>query len=141
MVEMSFKLNAKLETGTFLIQETALSLILLSKNSLITWFLLVPKTETTEWYLLEKEQHQYLNSQICLISRFLKEHLKSDKINIATIGNIVQQMHIHIVGRKTDDCFWPDVIWGKKEFKEYDSEQLRILKESFLDFCLKNPLL
>jgi diadenosine tetraphosphate (Ap4A) HIT family hydrolase len=131
---MTFKLNPILENSTFLIKDFADSQILLSKNSLITWFLLVPKTDIIEWYLLDQDSQQRLNNQICLISRFLKEELNCDKINVATIGNVVAQMHIHVVGRHKDDCFWPDVIWGKKEFKEYTKEQFENLKDKFLNF-------
>lgn len=131
---MTFLLNPTLEKNTYLLKETSKNLILLSKNSLITWFLLVPKTHIIEWYLLNKEEQVDLNEQICLISKFLKEELNYDKINIATIGNVVAQMHIHIAGRNTDDLFWPDVIWGKQEFKEYTPNQLLNLKNQFLDF-------
>lgn len=131
---MTFTLNSTLKNNTYLLQETSNSLILLSKNSLVPWFLLVPKTQITEWYLLSKEEQIYLNEQICLISKFLKQELGCYKINIANIGNVVSQMHIHVVGRNTQDLFWPDVIWGKQEFEEYTTNNFIDLSNKFLDF-------
>ena len=52
-------------------------------------------------------------SQINRVSELMKRHYLIDKINVATIGNVVSQMHIHIVGRRKDDAYWPDVVWGQ----------------------------
>ncbi len=96
----------------------------------------MPYTHHIEWYELDLNFQEKLNSQINVISKLLKHHCNVDKVNIATIGNVVSQMHLHVVGRKKTDPFWPDVVWGKKEFQEYTEDQLSyilaLIKESFL---------
>ena len=104
--------------------DTSISTILLSKNSLVTWFIIVPNTDKIEWYELDIDLQMQLNKQVNTLSQLLKQDFNVDKINIATIGNVVPQMHIHVIGRKKDDHFWPNVVWGRKDSKEYTTKDL-----------------
>ncbi len=103
-----------------------LSQIRLSKNALVPWVLIIPKTDKIEWFELDEPMQMALNCQINSISALLK-HLGADKINVAMIGNVVSQMHIHVVARKVDDYCWPEVIWGKEAFLSYDRGQKEAL--------------
>ncbi len=103
-----------------------LSQIRLSKNALVPWVLIIPKTDKIEWFELDEPMQMALNRQINSISALLK-HLGADKINVAMIGNVLSQMHIHVVARKIDDYCWPEVIWGKEAFLAYDEKQKEAL--------------
>jgi diadenosine tetraphosphate (Ap4A) HIT family hydrolase len=97
--------------------------------------LLIPKVQLTEWFELEEVMQIRLNKLVNALSAFLKTELKVDKINVATIGNVVSQMHIHVVGRKQDDFCWPDVVWGKQQFKPYTDDQRNEIIMSLLKRC------
>ncbi len=121
---MKFNIDSRLLDNSYIITETQISYVLLSKNALVSWFIIVPKTEKTEWHELDIKYQHDLNNQINKIASLLKQKFATDKINIATIGNVVEQMHIHVIDRKKEDAFWPDVVWGKTAFKEYAEPEL-----------------
>lgn len=125
----AFTLDNHLAHDCILLGELELSLLLLMNNALVPWFILVPRVVETEFYRLEQAQQLSLLSEINRISRFVQEEFSSDKLNVASIGNIVSQMHIHIVGRKRDDFCWPQVVWGRPEKQPYTSVQIESLRE------------
>ena len=55
------------------------------------------------------------------LSLFVKNHFRVDKLNIASIGNVVSQLHVHVIGRHHADPCWPNVVWGTDRFAEYES--------------------
>ena len=122
-------IDERLINTCYKLATTNISNILLSKNSLVTWFIIVPTTNKIEWHDLDIDLQTKLNAQICNLSKLLTNHFKVDKINIAIIGNIVPQMHIHIIGRKKTDPFWPGVVWGRPEFKEYTPDNFCNIKK------------
>ena len=97
---------------------------LLHHNAEVVWFILVPHTEIRELYLLDPELQQQGYQQINLLSDFIQSHFSIDKINVASIGNVVPQLHIHVIGRPCDDAYWPDVVWGKKFDKKRESTEI-----------------
>ncbi len=121
---MQFKLNKTLEKDTYLIKETDKYLLLLNKNSLVTWLILVPKTNETQLFECSQEFKIDILKAIDLYANKLNNKLNPDKINVATIGNIVSQLHIHIIARFTDDYAWPSPVWGNSDFKKYNQNQL-----------------
>jgi diadenosine tetraphosphate (Ap4A) HIT family hydrolase len=96
-------------------------------NALVPWFILVPQVEVTEFHELPQESQQQLLEQINLISTYLKQELSVDKVNVAAIGNIVRQMHIHVVGRTETDYCWPNVVWGAEGGRPYSDSELQEL--------------
>jgi len=123
----NFTLDPKLESDTIALGEFDLSQLLLMNNALVPWFILVPKLQAQELYELDADQQLMLWTEINTISEFLKEELKVDKINVAAIGNIVSQLHVHVVGRNKDDFAWPGTVWGRNEKEEYDPNKLEDL--------------
>lgn len=123
----NFTLDPTLESDTITLGEFDLSQLLLMNNSLVPWFILVPKLDARELYELDADQQLMLWTEINTISEFLKEELQVDKINVAAIGNIVPQLHVHVVGRNKDDFAWPAPVWGKDEREEYESDKLEDL--------------
>lgn len=101
-------------------------------NALFPWFILVPETDVVELCDLDPASQQILLEEINRLSRFVKESFPIDKLNVAAIGNVVKQLHIHVIGRRTDDPCWPGVVWGAGQSKPYSEvereEILRLVK-------------
>ena len=123
-----FKLDQRLDNDCFILSESEDFLVLLMNNSIIPWFILVPKTAKTELFQLEQEVQIQILQHINQLSQFVLDEFEVDKLNIATIGNIVSQMHIHIVGRFKSDPFWPGVVWGANEKEHYSAIDVNNIK-------------
>ena len=106
--------------------------VLLHKNSEVPWFILVPLSQNQiyrELFELPSDQRSNLQRVSDLLSDYLLQSLRSEKINIAAIGNMVEQLHLHVVGRRKDDSCWPKPIWGNLEqLKNYDEDRLEKIK-------------
>jgi len=122
-----FKINEQLMQDCHKLGTLKSNHILLMNNSLVPWIIIVPEVNVIEFFDIEETQQQTILQQINQLSKFIKSEYKVDKINVATIGNVVKQMHIHVVGRFENDYCWPGVVWGEsgKEFYA-DSEVLKI---------------
>lgn len=86
--------------------------VLLHKNALLAWFVLVPETDVADLLDLPDVQRTAAINEAALASQFLKQRLGYPKINFAAIGNVVAQLHLHVVGRKPGDACWPAPVWG-----------------------------
>ena len=122
--EGEFILDQRLAQDCHTLADLPLSRLLLMDNALIPWLILVPRVDKTELHQLTEAQQHALLDEINLISRFAEETFSPDKLNVAAIGNIVRQMHIHIVARKTNDICWPGVVWGIKQRQSYKQSHL-----------------
>lgn len=97
------------------------------------WLILVPRVEEAiEWIDLLWSDQEQLMKEINLISRILRSEMKADKINIAALGNVVSQLHVHCVARYKDDPSWPKPIWGQVPAKEYSKKSLRNRSEQIV---------
>ncbi|MCU7835698.1 MAG: HIT family protein [gamma proteobacterium symbiont of Taylorina sp.] len=123
-----FKLDSRLQNDCFVLSESEQFLILLLNNSLIPWFIFVPKTDKTELFQLDKKFQSEIFEKINHLSEFIMTEYKVDKLNVAAIGNIVSQMHIHVVGRYQTDPYWPGVVWGADKKKIYTQEEVKKIK-------------
>ncbi len=120
----SFKLNQQLKNDCHYLMQREAFHLLLHKNATIPWMIIVPITNKLEVYELTKIQQLSLNQLIKNISRYLKTEFKAEKMNTAAIGNIVSQLHIHVIGRKASDACWPNVVWGNEyPFIAYSQKQ------------------
>ncbi|QIV94666.1 HIT domain-containing protein [Allofrancisella frigidaquae] len=124
-----FKLDERLEKDTFEVYQTLDCKILVMNNVILPWFIIVPFTDKTEWYELDDSVQYNINTLINKLSVFLKDEYKVDKLNVATLGNVVKQMHIHVIGRFTTDPAWPNPVWGNIQAQPYSKEQKVSLKE------------
>jgi len=125
---IEFKLDLRLQKDCFILAESDFFVVLLMNNSLVPWFILVPKTDCSEIYQLDDALQSKILAMINQISRFVSAEYKTDKLNVASIGNIVNQMHIHIVGRYKTDPYWPGVVWGASEKTAYELEKVKGIK-------------
>ena len=124
-----FKLDSKLEKDSDLITDLQLSQLRLINNKDYVWLLLVPKiSNARELIDLLPLDYNTLNEEIRNISILLKDLIKPYKLNIATIGNVVEQLHIHIIARFSDDKLYPQPVWGHK-FTPYAPEKKNKLIE------------
>lgn len=121
----TFKLDPRLANDCLLLGKLNFSLLLLMNNSLVPWFILVPQTTETEITDLLPSEQAALLEEINLISAFVKTNFQISKLNIAAIGNIVSQLHVHVVGRDPSDYCWPNVVWGTSEREAYSDEKIK----------------
>ena len=127
-----FILDAQLTKDTHFIKTLDLCDLLLMDNSSYPWIILVPKRESvSEVIELSSSDRACLMQEICYISEIIKEIYNPYKLNIGAIGNIVRQLHIHIIAREQNDPSWPGPVWGDKsprKFYDEDGKNLAIKK-------------
>ena len=120
-----FELHPRLAQDSIVIGEFDLSLLLLSRDANYPWCILVPKREDIcEIHHLTEDEQLQLIRESCRLSEVMTSLFDADKINVAALGNVVRQLHVHHIARFTDDPAWPQPIWGKLPAKDYDSEEL-----------------
>lgn len=119
-----FELHPRLAQDAIIIGEFDLSLLLLSKDANFPWCILVPKVEDVyEIHHLSEEEQLQLIRESCRLSEVMTSVFDADKMNVAALGNVVRQLHVHHIARFTDDPAWPQPIWGKVPAKDYTPEQ------------------
>jgi diadenosine tetraphosphate (Ap4A) HIT family hydrolase len=110
---MMFKLDPQLEADTWPVTDLSLCKVLLAKNAAWPWVILVPKREDKVEILdLSEVDRGTLWREIDKVAYVLQHLTTPDKMNIAALGNVVRQLHVHIVARTAGDPAWPGPIWG-----------------------------
>jgi diadenosine tetraphosphate (Ap4A) HIT family hydrolase len=105
-------IDSRLEQGGFWLMDFSLCRVYLKDNQDYPWLVLVPMVEgVTEILELTVEQQVQLMNDITHASRMIKSCFEVEKINVASLGNIVTQLHVHVVGRSVKDPLWPHAIW------------------------------
>ena len=123
----TFTLDNRLQADCIRITKVDDIHILLMNNTLLPWFILVPETRQTELHQLPEVQFQRLMTLQRTMARFIESNFAVDKINTAAIGNVVSQLHVHVIGRcKTDHC-WPGVVWGNPQKSLYSSDEAKTI--------------
>jgi diadenosine tetraphosphate (Ap4A) HIT family hydrolase len=113
---MSFKLNKKFLKSSHHITELKLCSIRLHDNSKFPWVILIPKrNKITEMSDLNSKDQILLMKEIVHVSKIMKKLFKTSKLNVEKIGNMIPQLHIHIVARSKKDSSWPLSVWVVKE--------------------------
>ena len=111
--EEMFALHPRLEEDTQVIRDFSLCRLLLMNDANYPWFILVPRrTGAREIYELEDHDQQQLLKESSHLSQALKRTFHADKLNIAALGNMVPQLHIHHIVRYLSDPAWPNPVWG-----------------------------
>jgi diadenosine tetraphosphate (Ap4A) HIT family hydrolase len=126
---LPWSLNPQLEQDTEAVGDLPLSRLLLSNDSNYPWLLLVPRRpNASEIIDLAPVDQRQLMSEIALVSAALKALTACDKLNVAAIGNMVPQLHVHVVARRYDDPAWPKPVWGALPARAWDpAERKRFL--------------
>ena len=126
---MSFKLNRKfLKTSHHLI-DLKLCTIRLNDNSKFPWIILIPKrNKITDISDLNSKDQTLLMKEIVYASKVMKKLFKTSKLNVEKIGNIVPQLHVHIIARNKKDSSWPLSVWVVRG-KNYSKKNLKIISD------------
>jgi diadenosine tetraphosphate (Ap4A) HIT family hydrolase len=99
--------------------------VLLHKNAVVPWFILVPQTDVTDLLDLPETLRSTTMTEAALVSEFVKKTLGRPKVNFAAIGNVVPQLHLQVVGRRPEDPCWPAPVWGNLTgSREYSATDL-----------------
>jgi diadenosine tetraphosphate (Ap4A) HIT family hydrolase len=119
-----FKLHPQLALDTVFITDWKLSQVLLMDNRLFPWIILVPRlADLHEIHHLCAENRAILMEEMTRASHAMEQGFKTDKINVAAIGNIVSQLHVHIVARLQTDPAWPHPVWGSAYREPYATQE------------------
>ncbi|NNG14327.1 MAG: HIT family protein [Gammaproteobacteria bacterium] len=119
-------LHPQLEKDCLLLGQFKLCKLLLMKDANYPWFILVPDRQAvTEIYQLDEQDQQQLMRESSIMAKLLVEVFSADKVNIAALGNVVPQLHVHHVARYHDDPAWPAPVWGACAAQAYDDEALQ----------------
>jgi len=86
--------------------------VLLNRNAALPWFILVPETRLPDFLDLPEEHRHAVLDDCAAVSGFIKHVLAYEKVNFAGLGNVVPQMHLHVIGRRAGDACWPQPVWG-----------------------------
>ena len=120
-----FKINNKFLKSSHYIVDLKLCSVRLNDNSKFPWLILIPKRKNvTDISELNSKDQTLLMREIVLVSGLMKKLFKTSKLNIEKIGNIVPQLHIHIISRKRTDSSWPLSVWVVKG-KKYSAKNLK----------------
>ncbi|MBK3868028.1 HIT domain-containing protein [Pseudomonas stutzeri] len=124
-----FVLDSRLEQDTSLIGDFPLCRLLLMNDAQYLWFILVPRREeVSELFQLDSADQQALWRETTALAEIVKDTFGADKMNVAALGNVVAQLHMHVIARRRDDAAWPAPVWGKQPAKPYAQEQVGAIR-------------
>ncbi|HAA44179.1 MAG: histidine triad (HIT) protein [Halomonas sp. 54_146] len=137
----NFELDERLAADTFPVADLPLCRVLLMNDARYPWAILVPRQAAiSEVFELSAADQQQLWREATQLGEAMKTALAGDKLNIATLGNVVSQLHIHVVIRRHNDAAWPAPVWGNGSPSPYDLDgqahmraQLTALVQGFDD--------
>ncbi|MEE9100078.1 MULTISPECIES: HIT domain-containing protein [Pseudomonas] len=125
-----FALDTRLKQDTVPVGDFPLSSLLLMNDSQYPWFILVPRREdVSELFQLDPEDQQQLWREATQLAETLKDTFCADKMNVANLGNVVSQLHVHVIVRRRSDVAWPGPVWGRHPAVPYSAEELARLRE------------
>lgn len=113
MNDEGFALHPRLVADTFTLGDLPLCRLLLMNDAQYPWFILVPRrVGAREIYLLDERDQQQLLRESAALSRAAMDAFAGEKLNVAALGNVVPQLHVHHVVRRAGDAAWPRPVWG-----------------------------
>ena len=122
-------LHPQLEKDCVILGEFTLCSLLLLDNAHFPWFILLPNREgITELHHLRPQDQEQLLQESMYFSQCLEDIFQPDKLNIAALGNVVPQLHVHHIARFKSDICWPAPVWGAVTAIPYTTEQSNLIK-------------
>jgi diadenosine tetraphosphate (Ap4A) HIT family hydrolase len=121
IAEASWSLHPQLHADTVRVCDLALSRLLAMNDANFPWLILVPRRAGVSEIIDLGDEQAALMNELALVSRALKDETRCDKLNVAAIGNVVPQLHIHVVARRKDDAAWPKPVWGAVPRRLYEA--------------------
>ncbi|BBH44806.1 HIT family protein [Pseudomonas sp. KU43P] len=124
-----FMMDSRLQQDSLVLGDFPLCRLLLSKDANYPWFILVPKRAgVSELFDLSQEDQAQLWKETTYLAEALKREFAADKMNVATLGNVVSQMHMHVIVRHQHDAAWPAPVWGKVPAVAYEPQQVESIR-------------
>jgi len=124
----AFQLHDQLAKDSFFVRKLGVSQVRLNNDSRFPWLILIPELPNLrELHEIPDNLQTSVYKEIHLCSKLLEELTKADKMNVAALGNLVPQLHIHVIARKHRDIAWPQPVWTKEAavpFKKDEQEKL-----------------
>lgn len=128
-----FALHPQLAADTLQVADLPLCRVLLMNDSQYPWLILVPRVaDIRDIDELSSADSAQLNDEIRLACGALRARVTLDKINVASLGNMVPQLHIHVIARRTSDAAWPRPVWGVSPAVPYNDTALLDSLQTFL---------
>jgi len=129
-----FELDSQLERDTFLVCELDLCTLRLMNNSAVPWLILVPRRDGMRDIIdLSEIDQLQLAREIARASIALKAVVNPVKLNVAALGNVVPQLHIHVIARFENDLAWPKPVWGNLPDMPYAAGAERLLIKQLIE--------
>ncbi len=120
-----FVLDQRLLQDTVSVGDFPLCRLLLSNDSHYPWFILVPRRgDISEVFQLSETDQTQLWHETTVLSKKLQQLFDADKMNVAALGNVVKQLHVHVIVRRQNDAAWPAPVWGKHPALPYSADQV-----------------
>jgi diadenosine tetraphosphate (Ap4A) HIT family hydrolase len=121
----AWTLHSQLEKDTINVGDLPLCRVVVIKDANYPWILLVPRRpDVVEIIDLDEVAQAQLMTEITRVARVLKDITKCEKLNIAALGNVVPQLHVHIIARRSGDAAWPRPVWGVVQPLAHDPEEV-----------------
>ena len=124
MSETGWSLHPQLNADTVLVCDLALSRLLAMNDANFPWLILVPRRVGVSEIIDLGAEQVTLMDELARVSRVLKDETRCDRLNVAAIGNVVPQLHVHIVARRRDDAAWPKPVWGAVPRRDYEAGEI-----------------
>ena len=122
----SWTLHPQLASDTVNLGDLPLCQVLVVQDANYPWLLLVPRRpDIVEVLDLDEVEQAQLMTETTRVARALREITKCDKLNIAALGNVVPQLHVHVIARRKTDAAWPRPVWGVVPPVDHDPEELK----------------
>jgi diadenosine tetraphosphate (Ap4A) HIT family hydrolase len=132
MPALTFSLHPQLNADTTPVGDLPLTRVLLMNDANYPWLILVPRLPgVSEIIDLEENAQIQLTAEIARVSTALKALTACEKLNVAALGNMVPQLHVHVIARRRDDAAWPKPVWGVAPAKPYDDDAREHLTGNF----------
>ena len=129
----NFTLDPRIASSSLFLRQCGFCELRLVNDSRYCWLLLIPQiADIVELSDLSKSQRDEMMDYATQIAALMQDKTKADKMNIATIGNIVPAMHLHIIARKVDDAAWPNPVWGNGEARPYEADALAATQRNII---------
>ncbi len=128
---MVFSVHPQLLNDCHLIETNPEFVLLLHKDAALHWFILVPNTKLPDLLDLPQEKRSRILDHCEAVATLLKATLSYPKVNVAALGNVVPQLHIHVLARYQNDRAWPGPIWGTQSSKSFDDSRAQFWIEEF----------
>lgn len=130
MTSPPFSLDAALATETLSVSRLDLCEVRLMDDARFAWLVLIPRIpDLVEITDLSEAQQAILWREVNHASRALRACVPCDKLNLGALGNIVRQLHVHVIARRKQDAAWPGAVWGCGEARSYSDERAQALRK------------